>query len=162
LTGGIAPYGTYLSEDGAPISLGALEPKFWASFCQGVGLPFDPAVFVPGPHQAAWKQRVADIFRSRTHRAWQAFSEDHDCCLEPVLRADEVLRDPHLNARGMFFEIETNEGPIGQFRTPVTPRPQDHSFAPPPRPGEHTDAILLEAGFSPERIAGLRAGGAVR
>src|SRR5262249_9284235 len=53
LTGGIAPYQTYLSRDGHPIALGALEPKFWMAFCTGAGIEADMSALVPGPHQAA-------------------------------------------------------------------------------------------------------------
>jgi crotonobetainyl-CoA:carnitine CoA-transferase CaiB-like acyl-CoA transferase len=81
--------------------------------------------------------------------------EEHDCCLEPVLRPDELLRDEHLRARGVFVEVEAEGARCTEYRTPVTPR--DLVPAPAPAGGEHSDAILEEAGFSPEEIATLRA-----
>lgn len=160
LTGGIAPYNTYVAKDGAPMALGALEPKFWTAFCLGVGIEPDVSALAPGPHQAAWKARVAEIFRSRTRTEWEAFAAAHDCCLEPVLAPDELRGDAHLAARGVFFELDAPGGKLPQFRTPVTPR--DRAFSAPPRAGEHTDEILREAGFDAAAIAELRAAGAVR
>jgi crotonobetainyl-CoA:carnitine CoA-transferase CaiB-like acyl-CoA transferase len=160
LSGGIAAYQTYLSKDDQPITFAALEPKFWTSFCAGVGIEPDMTVLFPGPHQVAWKEKLAAIFRARTRAEWEAFQAERDCCLEPVLRPEELRADPHLVARGVFFDIETPAGPIPQIRTPVTPR--GAATTPPPGPGEHTDAILADAGFGPDEIAELRAAGAVR
>jgi crotonobetainyl-CoA:carnitine CoA-transferase CaiB-like acyl-CoA transferase len=163
LSGGIAPYQTYLSADDQPLALAALEPKFWAAFCAGVGLESDATAFFPGPHQADLKARVAAIFRARPRREWEAFAAATDCCLEPVLAPAELRDDPQLKARGLFFDLSVDGQPVGQYRTPVTPA-FDPTNPPtnPPRSGEHSDAILKEAGLSDEEIAGLRAAGAVR
>ncbi len=160
LTGGIAPYNTYLTKDGEAMSLGSLEPKFLMKFCQGAGIETDLSALLPGPHQAALKQRFAEVFASKTRAEWEAFNEQHDCCLEPVLRPDELRNDPHLTARGVFFDVDTGDGKVGQFRTPVTPR--DLEARPAPTPGEHTDAILAECGFSADEIAALKSDGAAR
>jgi crotonobetainyl-CoA:carnitine CoA-transferase CaiB-like acyl-CoA transferase len=160
LSGGIAPYNTYLSEDGHPITLAALEPKFWTTFCAGVGIDVDMSALLPGPHQAAIKARLTAIFASRTREAWARFGAEHDCCLEPVLRPEEMAADPHLASRGLFFTLPTPRGPIPQVRTPVTPPGTD--FAPPPRAGEHTRAILREGGLSDGEIDALVQSGAAR
>jgi hypothetical protein len=160
LSGGLAAYGVYATRDGKFVALGALEPKFWMAFAQGAGLEADMSGIVPGPHQPALKARVADIFATRTRDEWAAFGRERDCCLEPVLEPHELRADPHLTARGAFFDIATARGPLPQFALPVTDRDAAHS--PPPDQGEHTDAILREAGFDDARIAALRATGAVR
>jgi len=160
LTGGLALYGVYETSDGRYVTLGALEPKFWAAFCAGVGLEADPSAHFPGPHQAALRDKLRAVFASRTRAQWEAFGREHDCCLEPVLDPQETLGDEHLRARGAFFELESPWGAITQLRTPVTPRGATH--APPPRQGEHTEAILREAGIDDATIAGLRAEGAAR
>lgn len=160
LTGGIAAYHTYLARDGAPMTLAALEPKFWMTFCQAVGLDVDMGALLPGPHQEAMKAKVASIFASKTRAEWEAFAEAHDCCIEPVLAPDEVKADPHLRARQVFFSLATEDGEVEQFRTPVSPL--GTNFSAPPKPGEHTDAILEEAGFDPTQIAKLRALGVVK
>jgi crotonobetainyl-CoA:carnitine CoA-transferase CaiB-like acyl-CoA transferase len=160
LTGGLAIYATYFTKDDQVMSLGALEPKFWTDFATGVGIEVDMSQLVPGPHQAALKEKLAAIFRTKTRAEWVAFSEAHDCCLEPVLTPEEALEDPHLKARGVFFRMDSPWGPLNQMRTPLTPR--DASHTPPPQQGEHTDAILREAGLTDAEIAALRAEGAAR
>jgi crotonobetainyl-CoA:carnitine CoA-transferase CaiB-like acyl-CoA transferase len=160
LTGGIAPYNTYLSKDGRPIALASLEPKFWAAFCAGVGLEPDMTALVPGPHQAELKRRVADVVGSRTADEWAAFAAEHDCCLEAAIEPAAIRRDPHLASRGLWLEAPSPAGPIPQFRTPVTPR--DLEPTPAPRGGEHTRVILREAGFSDAEVDELVRSGAAR
>jgi alpha-methylacyl-CoA racemase len=160
LSGGIAPYNTYLTKDGHPVALAALEPKFWAAFCAATGLEPSMEALLPGAHQAAIKARVAAVIASRTRAEWVAFAEQHDCCIEPVIPPDELARDPHVASRGLLFEIEGPDGPIPQFRTPVTPR--DVAFTRAPRSGEHTRAVLGDAGFSDAEIDALVRAGAVR
>jgi len=160
LTGGLAIYATYFTKDDQIVSLGALEPKFWTAFCRGVGMEAEMSAMLPGPHQKDLKAKLAGIFRSKTRTEWEAFGKEHDCCLEPVLRPDEVTKDPHLQARGMFFEIDSPWGKLAQMRTPLTPKGE--TFAPPPKQGEHTEAILREAGIDEKTVAAMRAEGAAR
>ncbi len=160
LTGGIAPYRAYATSDGGSVALGALEPKFWTTFCVAVGLEPEMSALAPGPHQAALQARLAGIFASRTRDEWEAFAREHDCCLEPVLRPDELEADAHLVARGVFVDVPGGVGGGRQLRTPVTPR--DAELTPAPEPGRDTDAILRDAGLDEARIAALRASGAVR
>jgi len=160
LTGGIAPYRTYGTKDGEWMALGALEPKFWMTFCGAVGLEATMDALVPGPHQAAIQEKVAAVIGSKTRAEWEEFAKAHDCCLEPVLRPDELARDAHLAARGLFFTMPTPRGPVPQMRLPITPR--DAEPRPAPRSGEHTRAILLEAGLTDPEIDALIAAGAAR
>jgi alpha-methylacyl-CoA racemase len=160
LTGGLALYRTYATRDGRFVALGALEPKFWRAFCAGAGLEEDMTALFPGPHQAALKDKLRALFLSRTRAEWEAFGQQHDCCLEPILEPEEVREDTHLRERGAFFEIDSPWGRIAQMRTPLTERAMAH--APPPRQGEHTDAILREAGIDDATIAAMRAEGAAR
>jgi alpha-methylacyl-CoA racemase len=159
LTGGIAPYNTYLAKDGAPMTLAALEPKFWATFCAGVGMPFDPLGLVVGPHQAELKKKVAEVFASRTRAEWAAFAEQHDCCVEPVLAPGELRDDANARARGLVFEIEANGEGVPQIRTPITERDAPGGAA--ANPGEHTRTIFAEAGFGDAEIDALYAAGAI-
>jgi crotonobetainyl-CoA:carnitine CoA-transferase CaiB-like acyl-CoA transferase len=159
LTGGIAAYNTYLTKDGESVTLGALEPKFLQRFCAGAGIAFDPMAIVPGPHQGAMRAAFAAVFLGKTRAEWEAFGEEHDCCIEPVLRPDELLGDEHLASRGVFVEARGHDSVFHQFRTPVTPR--DLSPPPAPRQAEHTDVVLLEGGFSTAEIAALKSEGVV-
>lgn len=160
LSGGIAAYQTYLSKDGRAMTLASLEPKFWMSFCAGVGIEAALEGLLPGPHQVELTAKVAAIFATKTRAEWQAFAAERDCCLEPVLDPSEIAADSHLASRGVFFTLETPRGPVPQLRLPITPR--DLAPAPPPRKGEHTRDVLRDAGLSGEEIAGLIAGGAAR
>ncbi|WP_437649570.1 CaiB/BaiF CoA transferase family protein [Sorangium sp. So ce362] len=160
LTGGLAPYNTYLSKDGHAMALAALEPKFWVAFCDGAGIEPDLSALVPGPHQAGLKRKVAAVFGGRTRAEWEAFAAERDCCLEPVLDPRSAPADPHLASRDLLFEIASPRGPIPQLRTPVTPA--GVAFAPAPRAGEHTRAVLRDAGFSDDEIDALIRAGAAR
>jgi crotonobetainyl-CoA:carnitine CoA-transferase CaiB-like acyl-CoA transferase len=160
LTGGLALYGAYATKDGKYVTLGALEPKFWMAFCTGAGIDVDPTALLPGPHQVALKDKLRGVFASRTRAEWQTFGREHDCCLEPVLEPGELRDDEHLRARGMFFEMDSPWGRIAQLRTPLAQR--GATYAPPPKQGEHTDAVLREAGLADAAIAAMRAEGAAR
>lgn len=160
LMGGIAPYRTYRTKDGQAMSLGALEPKFWAAFCGAVGLDFDMAAIVPGPHQAQWIERVAEIFAGRTRAEWEEVARATDCCLEPVLTVAEARRSEQHHARGVFLEAPTADGgTMTQIRTPVG-APEVPGKA--PAQGEQGAAILAEHGFTAEEIEALRAAGVTR
>ncbi len=160
LAGGLAIYGTYATRDGRFVALAALEPKFWRAFCAGAGLEEDASALLPGPHQAALKEKLRALFLSRTRAEWEVFGAQHDCCLEPVLEPDEIRDDAHLRARGAFFEIDSPWGRIEQLATPLTDRGMAHG--PPPAQGEHTDVILREAGIDDATLAAMRAEGAAR
>lgn len=158
LTGGIAPYESYLSKDGQVMSLGALEPKFLMKLCSLTGIEIDMSALLPGTHQVELKRRFAEVIGSRTRAEWESFNAEHDVCLEPALRPDELRDDPQIAARGLFFD-----GPDGSpsyYRTPVTPR--DLEAAPAPTQGQHSAEILADSGFEPQEIEALRAAGVVR
>lgn len=159
LTGGLAPYQTYVAKDGAPMTLGSLEPKFWMAFASATGLDADPSALLPGEHQAALRERIAEVFAGRTRAEWEAFGAEHDCCVEPVLRPEETADDPQLAARGVFFEQERAGETLTLFRTPVSDRDEQ----PPPAPdkGADTRQVFRDAGFSDEEIASLLESGAI-
>lgn len=81
-----------------------------------------------------------------------------DACVEPVLDLTELRAHPQHAARGVFFAAQTPAGPLPQVRTPLLPR--DAAPQPPPARGEHSAAILGEAGFTAAEIAALRQCGA--
>ncbi len=99
LSGGLLCYHPYEAADGW-ISCGALEPKFWAAFCNGVDRPDLVEIQFEAPGSPAWEE-VAAVFRSRTREEWRAFNDEHDCCIEPVLDLDEALESELVRARGM-------------------------------------------------------------
>lgn len=160
LTGGLAPYQTYFAKDGAPMTLASLEPKFWMAFAAATGLDADPTALLPGDHQDALRERIAEVFAGRTRSEWEAFAVEHDCCVEPVLRPDEARDDAQLTARGVFFDQERGGETLTLFRTPVSDRDEQ----PPPAPdkGADTREVFADAGFSEEEIAKLLESGAIR
>jgi alpha-methylacyl-CoA racemase len=159
LTGGIAPYNTYVASDGVAMTLASIEPKFWTKFCAAVGLTADLDALVPGDHQAALKEKIAAIFAGTPSSEWRALAAEHDFMVEPVLRAGDIADDEHLKARKLFFTQERAGETLPMFRTPVGD-PQEPG-APAPDKGEHTEQMFAEAGFSADEIAELKSSGAI-
>jgi crotonobetainyl-CoA:carnitine CoA-transferase CaiB-like acyl-CoA transferase len=160
LAGGLLCYLPYEAADGW-VTCGALEPKFWAAFCDGVERPELVEAQFEAPGSEAW-QKVAEVFRSRTRAEWKAFNDQHDCCIEPVLDLDEALDSELVRAREMIVEMEQPElGAIRQLGMPVKMRrtPADPT-RPAPAFGEHTDEVLREAGYTGEEIAAMKESGA--
>lgn len=157
LAGGIAPFCTYRTKDGRYVALGALEPKFWMAFCSGVGVEAGMDALMPGPHQGDWKARLGVIFEDRTLAEWVEFAKMNDCCLEPVLLPSELEADPQHAAREMFKTLPTRDGtPLTQIRVPIAEPPTTGAA---PERGEHTVAVLRDAGFDDAAIAALKKSG---
>jgi crotonobetainyl-CoA:carnitine CoA-transferase CaiB-like acyl-CoA transferase len=157
LNGGVACYGVYRAKDGKYLSVGALEPKFWLAFNQGIGRKGNVAELIEPPErQDAIRAEVQAILATRTRDEWVAHLAAFDCCCEPVLELDEVKAHPLHQERGMFFTIDGGKlGAIAQMRTPVG-EPRADRIA--PRLGEHSREVLAEYGFSEAEIAALVAG----
>ncbi len=161
LAGGLLCYRPYRCADGW-VALGALEPKFWAAWCAGVGRE-DLAERQFEPVGSDVHREVETIFAQRTRAEWEAFNDEHDCCLEPVLGLDEALESELVRARGMVVEVEQpGAGAVRLLGTPVklSRTPADPARAGGPALGADTDAVLAEAGLSAEEIAALRESGA--
>jgi crotonobetainyl-CoA:carnitine CoA-transferase CaiB-like acyl-CoA transferase len=100
ITGAAAFYRVYRTRDGRFLAVAPLEPKFWANFCQAVGRPeWIPRQSDPMP-QTALIDEVAALIAARDRDDWVALLAGVDCCVEPVLDPDEVVRHPHTRARG--------------------------------------------------------------
>ncbi|HEU4657034.1 MAG TPA: CaiB/BaiF CoA-transferase family protein [Capillimicrobium sp.] len=163
LAGRLLCYRPYECADGW-VTLGALEPKFWQAWCRGVGREdliahqFDP----PGSDA---HREVEAVFKARTRAEWQAFAGEHDCCLEPVLELDEVLDSELVRARDMVVELDQPgaTAPVRALGVPVklSRTPGDPHRLPGPALGEHTAALLAEAGYGEQEIAALMESGAV-
>jgi alpha-methylacyl-CoA racemase len=157
LTGRYACYRVYETRDGRFYSVGALEPKFWQELCLAFDRPDLVArQYAEDDDQAALQREVEAIFATRTRADWQALLGDRDVCCEPVLELDEVPEHPHVMARGLV-----NEQSSGLEVAPAVPAGPDWRRRDPPRLGEHTAEILAEVGVDEQRLAELRAAGAV-
>ncbi|HEY1816790.1 MAG TPA: CaiB/BaiF CoA-transferase family protein [Kofleriaceae bacterium] len=142
LNGGTACYGVYRTADDRYLAVGALEPKFWLALNQVLGRPPVATELLGGPaEQARVRGELAQIFATKTAAEWHAVLADADCCVEIVTELAELPAHPLHQAREVFFQIDGGPGvgPILQVRTPVG-KPTNAS--PPPRLGEHTDAVL--------------------
>ncbi|HET8640161.1 MAG TPA: CaiB/BaiF CoA-transferase family protein [Solirubrobacterales bacterium] len=160
LAGGILCYLPYEASDGW-VTCGALEPKFWAAFCNAVERPDLIEAQFEAPGSEAWAE-VAGVFGSRSRTEWKALNDEHDCCIEPVLDVDEALDSELVRGRGMVVEIEQPElGTVRQLGNPVklSRTPADPT-RPAPAFGEHTDEVLAEIGYSGEEIAAMKESGA--
>jgi alpha-methylacyl-CoA racemase len=160
LSGKLVCYLPYEAADGW-VSCGALEPKFWAAFCNGVGRPDLIEGQFDSPGSKTWED-VAAVFRSRTREEWRAFNDEHDCCVEPILDLDEALDSELVRAREMVVELDQpGLGPVRQLGVPVklSRTPGDPS-RPAPAFGEHTEAVLREAGYTAEEVAAMIESGA--
>jgi alpha-methylacyl-CoA racemase len=163
LAGSLVCYRPYECSDGW-VSLGALEPKFWQAWCRGVGREDLVAMQFERPGSEAHAQ-VKEIFRGRSREEWEVFASRHDCCLEPLLELDEALESALVREREMVVEIEQPgaERPVRQLGIPIklARTPGEHGRLPGPALGEHTEEVLLAAGYSAEEVGELVRSGAV-
>jgi alpha-methylacyl-CoA racemase len=153
-------YDVYETSDGGYISIGSIEPQFYAELLRLSGLEGEEL-----PHQmdrSQWpslKEKVAGVFKTKTRDEWCELMEHTDVCFAPVLSLAEAPQHPHNVQRGTFVEENgvVQPAPAPRFsRTPATiQRPPAHA-------GQHTDEVLAQFGFDGDRIAKLREGGAVR
>jgi alpha-methylacyl-CoA racemase len=162
LAGSLICYRPYECADGW-VTLGALEPKFWQAWCRGVGREDLVAAQFERPGSDAHAQ-VKEIFEGRSRDQWEAFAREHDCCLEPQLELDEALSSELVREREMVVAIEQPgaERPVRLLGVPVklARTPGEHARLPGPALGEHTEAVLLAAGYSRAEVAELLSSGA--
>jgi alpha-methylacyl-CoA racemase len=152
-------YDCYETRDGRYVAIGALEPQFYATLLARCGLAEEP---LPAQmDRAGWellRKRLVDVFKSRTRDEWCTLLEGTDACFAPVLSMEEAPRHPHNVARGTFVSPGGVPQPAPAPRFSRTP---PELGEPPAHPGEHTDAVLANYGFSASEIESLRAARAV-
>jgi len=152
-------YETYECSDGEFISLGAIEPQFYAELLKLVGLEGEELPpQMDRNHWPAMRERLAAIFRTKSRSEWCEVMEGSDACFAPVLRMDEAYDHPHNRARETFVEVAGIQQPAPAPRFSETP---GQIRRPPPHPGQHTDEALADWGLPPAEIATLRQSGAI-
>ena len=158
LDGGAHFYDTYRCRDGKYISIGPIEPQFYALFLAKTGLT-DPD-FSQQWDRARWpelKARLAAHLETRSRDEWCQLLEGSDACVAPVLDMDEAPEHPHNRARGTFIEvggiIQPAPAPRFSRSTPATPRP--------PITGATGEDVLADWGFQAAAIDALRQAGAI-
>jgi crotonobetainyl-CoA:carnitine CoA-transferase CaiB-like acyl-CoA transferase len=160
LSGALPGYNVYETADGRYITLGALEPKFWAAFCRRVEREDLIARHIPTSveDRAASMAELAAIFRTKTRDEWVAELGAEDVCLGPVNTLEEALADPQVQARGVAFPVNYGDGDTEARALRTTPLLSDAHVEVRlgmPMLGEHTEAALAQAGYSAEDIVEL-------
>lgn len=159
LDGGAHFYGTYACADGKYVSIGSIEPQFYAQLIQLCGID-DPA-FAAQRDVHSWpilKNRLADVFKTRTREEWCALMEGTDVCFAPVLDWDEAPQHPHNRARETFINVD---GVVQPAPAPRFSRSQPDVPAAPVPPGSHSEAILSDWGLSRAAIDDLKERGVI-
>lgn len=125
LDGGAPFYDSYICADGKWVSIGSIEPQFYALLRDKLGLADDPD-FAAQFDRAAWparKQRLAAIFATKTRDEWCALMEMTDVCFAPILSMTEAPAHPHNMARETFIKLGGATQPAPAPRFSATPAP---------------------------------------
>jgi alpha-methylacyl-CoA racemase len=152
-------YDSYECADGEYVSIGSIEPQFYAELRRLAG--FDDAAYDAQLDRDAWptlKERVAEVFRTKTRDEWCTLMEGSDVCFAPVLSLAEAPQHPHNVARGTFTEVAGIVQPAPAPRFSRTPGAIERH---PVHAGTDTQEALGDWGFSHDEIAKLRETGAV-
>jgi len=153
-------YDTFETADGKYVSIGSIEPQFYALLLEKIGLAGEELPRQMDREQwPALKERFEKIFKTKTRDEWCEIMEGSDVCFAPVLGLSEAPKHPHLAARQTFVEHAGRVQPAPAPRFSRTPgaisRPAAH-------PGQHTSEALADWGFDAAEIETLRANGSVR
>jgi len=159
LDGGAHFYGTYQCKDGGWVSLGSIEPQFYALLLEKAGL--DDPQFKLQMSRDDWpalKAKLTDVIKTKTRDEWTALMEGTDVCFGPVMGLKEAASHPHNAARETFVTIDGVVQPAPAPRFSATPGAIQ---APPPAIGADNEAALAEWGFAPSAIEALQTAGAL-
>src|SRR5947199_215081 len=164
LTGHHPCYAIYETRDGRHVTVGALEPHFWRTLCERLGLgEFAGQQFAEGSEREAMFARFRAKFCERSMAEWVDLLADLDICFGPVATLAEMMHDPQVRHRGMVVEMDDGRGvrrttlgnPIKLSDTPPALR------LPAPELGQHTEEVLVGLGYSRGHIAALRERGVI-
>lgn len=152
-------YDTYETRDGKYVSIGSIEPQFYALLLELAGL--DKEVFAPQNDRSQWpalKEKLASVMKTKTRDEWCALMEGTDVCFAPVLSMTEAPEHPHNKARNSFLEID---GVVQPAPAPKFSRTEPTVTASAQPAGSDTDRVLADVGYSAEDIQRLREAGAL-
>jgi crotonobetainyl-CoA:carnitine CoA-transferase CaiB-like acyl-CoA transferase len=163
LNGAVPHYNVYECADGKWISLGSLEPHFWANLCRAMGRED----FLAHQYDRSKRDEVfahfRQAFKTKTRDEWFEVLRQTDICVAPVYDLGEALSDPQNLARGMVVEVDHPDlGRVKQVGIgPKFSETPGKVRSTAPNAGQHTDAVLAAAGYSASDIASLREKGVV-
>jgi alpha-methylacyl-CoA racemase len=153
LDGGAHFYDTYQCADGKWISIGSIEPQFYALLLEKTGIT-DPD-FSRQMDRSAWPQlreKLAQAIARKTQAEWCEIMDASDVCFAPVLDLDDAPRHPHNVARQTFVDMAGVIQPAPAPRFSATPGAIQ---GPPPAIGAHDREVLLDWGFTPGEVAAI-------
>ncbi len=159
LDGGAHFYDTYETKDGKYVSLGSIEPQFYALLREKAALT--DADFDAQHDKSKWpalKAKVAAAIRTKTRDEWDALMLGTDVCYAPVLSLDEAPKHPHNVARETFLTID---GVVQPAPAPRFSRTASKVHGPAPQIGADNDSALADWGFSADAVAALKQSGAI-
>lgn len=159
LRGESACYNVYHSGDGQPLTLAAIEPKFWTNFCRAVEKPEWIELHTIRDQQPALIKSARALFKTKTAAEWTALLEDADCCFTRVVASAQLLDDPQMQARGM---VGVSQDGVPWMRSPIRLSGDTFELSDAPEYGEHTRAVLAEIGYEESAIDRLIGAGVIR
>jgi alpha-methylacyl-CoA racemase len=159
LDGGAHFYDTYQCSDGKWVSIGSIEPQFYALLLEKTGIN-DPE-FQKQHDRSAWpalRQKLANVIAQKTQAEWTEIMGGTDVCFAPVLDLDDAPKHPHNAARETFVDLGGVIQPAPAPRFSATP---GKIQGPPPSIGAHDREALSDWGFSDTEIGALQGAGAL-
>jgi len=152
-------YDTYETADGKFVSLGSLEPQFYAELVQRLGLENEglPAQMDRGGWDTL-RDRFTALFKTKTRDEWDTILAGSDACYAPVLTMSEATNNEHIKARNTIIERDGVPQPAPAPRFSRTVAEVERSA---PWPGQHTDEALGDWGVAAGEVAKLRETGAI-
>ncbi|PCJ24888.1 MAG: carnitine dehydratase [SAR86 cluster bacterium] len=155
LDGGAHFYGSYECSDGKYISIGSIEPKFYALLLSKCEISDEE--FLAQQDQDSWpslREKLIELFKTKTREHWCNLMEGTDVCFAPVLDLKEAPKHSHNKARNTYVEIE---GVVQPAPAPRFSRTQSQIQSIPAMAGEHTEQILIDWGYDDSEIKQLKA-----
>ncbi len=145
IDGGSPFYNIYETKDAKWVSIGAIEPKFYAILIEKTGLNVDVKNQMDKSTWEDIKKQLTSIFKSKTRDQWVEIMDGSDACVSPVLSLSEVPANPHIKAREAFIKFDGVEQPAP---APKFSRTKPQLQRSPPKKGDHTKEVLEEWGIS--------------
>lgn len=154
-------YDVYRCSDGEYVSIGSIEPQFYAELLRLTGLDGDEG-FAKQMDKTQWtalKSRLTEVFATKTRAEWCELMEATDVCFAPVLTMSEAAGHPHNIERATFIDIA---GTVQPAPAPRFSRTTAEVARPPAHAGEHTREVFEAWGVGADQLDAWAESGAIR
>ena len=154
LTGRYACYDTYRCADGRYVSVGAIEPRFWANLCELIGLPQFASQQTEDDAQDEIRNALAAKFVTEDRDHWVQLLGPADTCVAPVNTVAEAVEDPHTTARALVVDaVSETDGPFRQSAPGWAGTvPPDGAYEVAATDSTDTESLLASAGLDAHEI----------